>query len=110
MIPVSVLPAAGLLVAFGRIAKDYTEPTANPQITAINTGVFGGILIGAVTAFLYNRYHKVRLPQILGFFSGRRLISIITAASAIIIGLVLGLVWGVVHPSKKVFAHLALTL
>ncbi|KZL94040.1 PTS system glucose-specific EIICBA component [Clostridium magnum DSM 2767] len=34
----------------------------------INMGVFGGISIGLISAILYNRYHKIRLPQVLGFF------------------------------------------
>ena len=31
-------------------------------MNSIETGVFGGILIGATAAFLFNRYYRVKLP------------------------------------------------
>lgn len=170
MIPVSVLPAAGLLVAFGRIAKDHVAATGpghafaeiifsgglaifeqlpvvfamgvaigftqgagvaalsagvgyftlfnvlkvisslSPEMAAINTGVFGGILIGAVTAYLYNRFHKVQLPAVFGFFSGKRLIPILTAASAIAVGVILGLVWPPVQEGIRNFGTSVMNL
>ncbi len=163
MIPVSVLPAAGLLVAFGRIAKDQVGKTGaghavaeimfsggiaifeqlplvfaigvaigftqgagvaglsaavgyftfinvlkvisslSPEMAAINTGVFGGIVIGAFTAYLYNRYYKIQLPQIFGFFSGKRFIPILTAFSAIFIGGFLGIIWPPVQEGIRTF-------
>jgi PTS system glucose-specific IIC component len=46
------------------------EPRQIMGIPSIETGVFGGILIGAVAAILFNRFFKVQLPPYLGFFSG----------------------------------------
>jgi glucose PTS system EIICBA or EIICB component len=60
---------------------------------AINTGVFGGIMVGLLTAALYKRFNDVKLPQFLGFFSGKRLVPIVTAAGSLVLGLVLSIVW-----------------
>ncbi len=40
----------------------------------INYSVFAGIVIGLVTAWLFDRYHTIALPSYLGFFGGRRFV------------------------------------
>lgn len=40
----------------------------------IDMAVLGGIISGIVAAFLYNRYSEIRLPEWLGFFSGKRFV------------------------------------
>jgi PTS system glucose-specific IIC component len=62
-------------------------------IPSIETGVFGGILIGAVAAMLFNRFYRLQLPPYLGFFSGKRAVPIMTAFVAIVVGIALSLVW-----------------
>ena len=42
----------------------------------INYSVFAGILVGLVTALLFDRYHTIQLPPYLGFFGGRRFVPI----------------------------------
>nr|WP_239498681.1 PTS transporter subunit EIIC [Spiroplasma citri] len=41
--------------------------TSNLGINSLNTGVFGGIFVGAIAAFAYNRFHKTQLPSALIF-------------------------------------------
>ncbi|QFQ97709.1 PTS lactose transporter subunit IIC [Streptomyces phaeolivaceus] len=48
-----------------------------------NPGVFGGIVIGLLTAYLWQRYHRTKLVDWLGFFNGRRLVPIIMSFVAI---------------------------
>ena len=60
---------------------------------SIDTGVFGGIVIGAVAAQVFNRYYRIELPAYLGFFAGKRSVPIITAFAAIVVGAVLSVVW-----------------
>ncbi|GGT27703.1 PTS sugar transporter subunit IIA [Streptomyces purpureus] len=48
-----------------------------------NPGVFGGIVMGLLAAWFWQRYHRVRLVDWLGFFNGRRLVPIIMAFVAI---------------------------
>ncbi len=62
-------------------------------IASIETGVFGGILIGAVAAILFNRYFRLTLPPYLGFFAGKRSVPILTACAAVAVGVLLSLVW-----------------
>nr|CAD29622.1 PtsC1 protein [Streptomyces olivaceoviridis] len=48
-----------------------------------NPGVFGGIVIGLLAAYFWQRFHRTRLVDWLGFFNGRRLVPIIMAFVAI---------------------------
>ncbi len=59
----------------------------------LDTGVFGGILIGFVAASAFNRFYRVSLPPYLGFFAGKRSVPIVTALSAAVLGAVLSFVW-----------------
>ncbi len=168
MVPVSVLPAAGLLVALGRILQDagMTDQTINNEILVligklfysgglaifeqlpvvfaigvaigftggagvaglasavgyytlvnilkvigefreltleINTGVFGGIIMGLIAASLYKKFYQTQLPRVFGFFAGKRLVPILTAVAAVGTGLVLGVIWPPVQEAINAF-------
>ncbi|GER89573.1 PTS acetylglucosamine transporter subunit IIB [Dictyobacter vulcani] len=62
----------------------------DPNITM---DVLSGILMGLVAAGLYKKYHDIRLPDYLGFFGGRRFVPIITALTALVLGLIFGIIW-----------------
>ncbi|MBP3041449.1 PTS transporter subunit EIIC [Bacillaceae bacterium Marseille-Q3522] len=62
-------------------------------IPTLQTGVFGGILVGLIAAFCYNRYHNIEMPSFLGFFAGKRFVPIVTAATSLIAGLLLLIIW-----------------
>jgi len=62
-------------------------------IESIDTGVFGGILIGMIAAFLFNRYYRISLPPYLGFFAGKRFVPIVVAFAAIALAAVLAVIW-----------------
>ncbi len=62
-------------------------------VEKIDTGVLGGILVGGVAAWAFNRFFKIQLPEYLGFFAGKRAVPIITGFAAIILGVVLSIVW-----------------
>ncbi|MFJ6279716.1 PTS transporter subunit EIIC [Arthrobacter subterraneus] len=59
----------------------------------INYGVLAGIVMGLTTAWLWQRFHRTKLPDWLGFFAGRRLVPIITAFAAIAIGVIMALIY-----------------
>jgi PTS system glucose-specific IIC component len=59
----------------------------------VDTGVFGGILIGLVAAYLFNRFYRVQLPAYLGFFAGKRAVPILSAFAGLVVGIVLAFVW-----------------
>lgn len=75
--------------------------------TTINMGVFGGILIGLMTAVLYNKYHNICLPPIFGFFSGKRFVPIITSISAFIFAILGSKIWFPIQNGIDAFAHWA---
>jgi PTS system N-acetylglucosamine-specific IIC component len=52
----------------------------------INYSVFAGILVGLVTALLFDRYHTIQLPSYLGFFGGRRFVPIVVSVACLILG------------------------
>lgn len=37
----------------------------------INMAILGGIIAGVVAGLLYNKFHKIKLPEWLGFFAGK---------------------------------------
>ncbi len=55
----------------------------------INYSVFAGILVGLVTAWLFDRYHTIQLPSYLGFFGGRRFVPIVVSLASLIMGFAL---------------------
>lgn len=89
-----VVGYAVLIAVMGVMAKLLAVKTSPVMgMESIETGVFGGILIGAVAAGLFNRFYRVQLPAYLGFFGGKRLVPILTAFAAVFIGVVLSFVW-----------------
>ncbi|MDJ1154823.1 glucose-specific PTS transporter subunit IIBC [Macrococcus caseolyticus] len=62
-------------------------------IPTLQTGVFGGIIMGAVAAWCYNKFYNINMPAFLGFFAGKRFVPIITSVMAIIVGAILAIIW-----------------
>lgn len=58
---------------------------------------FVGILVGIVSAGLYNRFSDVELHKALAFFSGKRLVPILTSFAGIFIAFILMYVWPSVY-------------
>jgi glucose PTS system EIICB or EIICBA component len=83
------------------------EPRPIMGIPSIETGVFGGILIGAVAAILFNRFYRIRLPAYLGFFAGKRSVPILTAFAAVLAGVALSLIWPPIGRGIDHFSHWA---
>ncbi len=63
------------------------------SFTFQNPGVFGGIVIGLMAAYFWQRFHRTKLVDWLGFFNGRRLVPIIMAFVGTLMGVFFGLVW-----------------
>lgn len=71
----------------------------------VDMGVLGGIIIGLLAAWLYNRYHTIRLPDYLAFFGGRRFVPIITAFAAIAVGVIAYFVWPPIGGAIEAFGN-----
>ncbi|MGE5516278.1 MAG: PTS glucose transporter subunit IIBC [Bacteroidota bacterium] len=83
------------------------QPVQVMGMKSMETGVFGGIIIGGVAGALFNRYYHIELPAYLGFFAGKRFVPIATGLAAIVTGVVLSLVWPTVQNGINVFSHWA---
>src|SRR3954452_12166268 len=96
------------LAAMGVSAKLRGIETATIMgIPSIQTGVFGGIIVGLIAAWAFNRFYKIRLPSYLGFFAGKRSVPIITAFAVIFVGAVLSFVWPPIGRGIDAFSHWA---
>lgn len=62
-------------------------------IFTLQTGVFGGIICGFVAAFVTNRYSGKTLPDYLAFFSGNRLVPVMSMLYFIPVGFVFPFIW-----------------
>lgn len=163
MLPVSVLPIAGILLGIGSanlrflpfiISKTMAETggiifinmplifaigvalgfTKNDGISALaavlsyiimnktliiistyiqitkqiyDTGVIGGIIAGTIAAIIYNKFHMIKLPEYIGFFSGKRFIPIMSGLSSILIGVILSYIWPPIGKIIKNFSYWA---
>ena len=80
-------------------AKTLSQAAKEPEnvlilgIPTLQTGVFGGIIMGALAAWCYNNFYNITLPAFLGFFAGKRFVPIITSVVAIVTGVLLSFVW-----------------
>ncbi|MBA0205242.1 N-acetylglucosamine-specific PTS transporter subunit IIBC [Pectobacterium aroidearum] len=82
-IPVEQVPAA-----FGKIENQFI-----------------GILVGVMSAELYNRFSQVELPKALSFFSGRRLVPILVSFLMILVAFILMYVWPVIYNALVSFGE-----
>ena len=73
-------------------------------IHTLQTGVFGGILVGIVAAAIYRRFYRLELPPYLGFFAGKRSVPIVTGVACLALGAILSFLW---PPVQEVIEHLA---
>ncbi|WP_339282527.1 glucose PTS transporter subunit IIA [Oceanobacillus sp. FSL K6-3682] len=62
-------------------------------IPTVQTGVLGGIIVGLLSATIFNKFHDVKLPTSLAFFAGKRSVPIITAFSALFLGFIMIIIW-----------------
>lgn len=68
----------------------------NVGIKSMQTSVFGGIALGSLVAFLYNKFHTFQMPKVLGFFSGTRFVPIITFLLAPVLGMLFLMLWPII--------------
>jgi PTS system glucose-specific IIC component len=96
------------LATMGVCAKLRGIETATiAGIPTIETGVFGGIVVGLIAAAAFNRFYRIQLPSYLGFFAGKRAVPIITAFAVIVVGVVLSFIWPPIGKSIDAFSHWA---
>ncbi|MFD5703436.1 PTS transporter subunit EIIC [Streptomyces lasiicapitis] len=76
------------------IAATYNDPK-----------VFGGIIMGLISAVVWQKFHRTKLVDWLGFFNGRRLVPILMAFIGTALGVFFGLAWGPVGDAITSFGE-----
>lgn len=100
-------PPGSTYTQLGQLAGACTLKDGTTQLADFQTpGVFGGIVMGLLAAFFWQRFHRTKLPDWLGFFNGRRLVPIIMSGVAIVAAVLCLWVWppvgdGLTSFSKK---------
>lgn len=86
--------AAALAGAVGYFVLTGAAKTINNEI---DMSFFGGIIAGIIAGHCYNRFHMTKLPEYLAFFSGKRLVPIMTGLVALLAAFIAGFVWPVIQ-------------
>ncbi|MEU9337421.1 PTS transporter subunit EIIC [Streptomyces sp. NPDC048290] len=94
-------PAGAQTVVAGCLAQDGTVGPFTYQ----NPGVFGGIVMGLLSAYFWARYHRTKLVDWLGFFNGRRLVPIIMAFVAIAFAALCLWIWPPIGSGLESFSN-----
>jgi PTS system N-acetylglucosamine-specific IIC component len=68
-------------------------PEEGADQVLVNYNVLAGVLMGVVSAVLWQKYHRIKLPSYLAFFGGRRFVPIVTAVVALVLGVLLSFVY-----------------
>ena len=95
------------------VVTTLLSPSAVEQITgevahaafANIENQFIGILVGVISAELYNRFSNIELHNALAFFSGRRLVPIIVSIVMIIVSFALMYLWPIIFSNLLSFGE-----
>ena len=89
---VGYLVLAGVFEAMSPVVL-AGETNAQGEQAVINFGVLGGIVTGLISAVLWQRYYRLKLPDYLGFFGGRRSVPIITAVVMMVVAVLMSFLY-----------------
>ncbi|MFD0896392.1 N-acetylglucosamine-specific PTS transporter subunit IIBC [Loigolactobacillus binensis] len=98
IVPTYVLAPAQVATLLGT-----TAGKVDPAFAAIPANVFIGISAGLVAATMYNRFHNVKLPMAISFFSGKRLVPIMAALVMLLLSLALLFIWPPIYQTLVAF-------
>ncbi|HDT6188649.1 TPA: PTS transporter subunit IIABC [Staphylococcus aureus] len=88
--------------------KNVTDPASGYAsilgIPTLQTGVFGGIIIGSLAAWCYNKFYNINLPSYLGFFAGKRFVPIMMATTSFILAFPMALIWPTIQTGLNAFS------
>ncbi len=75
-----------------RCFKALIVENVDPAFEKIDNA-FIGIISGLIASIMYNRFSHVKLPDFLAFFSGKRLVPIMSAVAMLVASAVLFFIW-----------------
>jgi len=59
----------------------------------LDIGVLGGIISGVMSAYLYNKFRDIKLPQALSFFGGRRFVPMMVMIVSLPLAFLFAAIW-----------------
>lgn len=102
LVPMTLINSASVAM-FQRIDVEMVDKA----FTAINNkNVFIGILAGLIAGAMYNKFSGVKLPMALSFFSGKRLVPIVTSFVMLLVSAALIFVWPPVYNALVSFGEM----
>lgn len=104
-IPLQVLSPANMALLLNKPVSHI-----NPAFGAIQGNVLIGIIAGLIAAAMFDNFSEVKLPQAISFFSGKRLVPILTAVVMLIISLLMLVVWPPIFTALVDFGKLVVNL
>ncbi|MCI2934156.1 N-acetylglucosamine-specific PTS transporter subunit IIBC [Staphylococcus haemolyticus] len=110
---VALAGALGFALVVKVLSPEFVAPLFNIKESAVNDGfskmdnsnVFIGIIIGLIAAYCYNKFSDVELPTALSFFSGKRLVPIMTVFYCTFLIVILLFVWTFVYSAIVAFGE-----
>ncbi|WP_343188457.1 PTS glucose transporter subunit IIBC [Buchnera aphidicola (Neophyllaphis varicolor)] len=88
-----MIKTLNVVTSFNVVNKILLHNSIIPIKQLNDTGILGGIIAGAVAAFMFNKFYRIKLPEYLGFFAGKRFVPIISGLASIILGIILSFIW-----------------
>lgn len=76
---------------YGKIEGLGLKPIGGTYI--LNIGVLGGIVAGCLSAWSYNKFKSIKLPNALSFFGGRRFVPMIIMVASIPVAFLFAIIW-----------------
>lgn len=110
---ISVNELSGVSIFVNGELKNITFAIPNhPNVLAFQKidNQFIGILVGIISATLYNRFSQVELPKALSFFNGKRLVPIVASFVMIIASVILMFIWPTLFAGLIKFGELITSL
>src|SRR5690625_155791 len=106
----------GWLVVTTLLNPDTVAVMTGKEVVDVNVAfqsvenVLVGIVSGIVAGEMYNRFSHVQLPDAFAFFSGRRLVPILTAIVMLFISLIFYFIWPLINSALLSFGQFILNL
>lgn len=110
---VALAGALGFALVVKVLSPEFVAPLFNIKESAVNDGfskmdnsnVFIGIIIGLISAYCYNKFSDVELPTALSFFSGKRLVPIMTVFYCTFLIMILLFAWPFIYSAIVAFGE-----
>lgn len=107
----AALQAVGVALEFGHMynIEGLNDMVYNGEVALLDMMHLGGIISGVIAGVCYNKFHKIKLPDWLGFFGGRRFVPIVSGGVSLVTGAAFGLIWPTIQRGLEIAANWMVT-